>query len=165
MKQKTLVIATGAFLLPRSLSFAKPAKKTTQLFNGFIDSDEEGVVAFGGKLDIRPPYQRKKPAATAAARLGRFSFRSRWLPEPKSTILLASTKWSPIEQPRPSEVHVQEVHRRTAGSTDCITRAGHLAARTALCFGPVLAGGTAVPRTLEGFARYFFFAVLTNTKK
>lgn len=25
---------------------------------GFVDDDEEGVVAFDGKLDIRPPYQR-----------------------------------------------------------------------------------------------------------
>lgn len=30
-----------------------------QLCEGFIDSDEEGVRAFGGKLDIRPPYQRE----------------------------------------------------------------------------------------------------------
>ena len=30
-----------------------------QLFDGFIDSAEEGVRAFGGKLDIRPPYQRE----------------------------------------------------------------------------------------------------------
>lgn len=30
-----------------------------QLFEGFIDSAEEGVRAFGGRLDIRPPYQRE----------------------------------------------------------------------------------------------------------
>ena len=30
-----------------------------QLCEGFIDSAEEGVRAFGGKLDIRPPYQRE----------------------------------------------------------------------------------------------------------
>jgi len=30
-----------------------------QLCEGFIDSDEEGVRTFGGKLDIRPPYQRE----------------------------------------------------------------------------------------------------------
>src|SRR5215469_307846 len=30
-----------------------------ELTDGFVDSDEQGVVAFGGKLDIRPPYQRE----------------------------------------------------------------------------------------------------------
>ena len=34
-----------------------------ELTDGFLDSAEQGVVAYGGKLDIRPPYQRKKPAA------------------------------------------------------------------------------------------------------
>ena len=29
------------------------------LTNGFADNDEQGVVAYGGKLDIRPPYQRE----------------------------------------------------------------------------------------------------------
>jgi hypothetical protein len=29
------------------------------IFNGFLDSAEEGVVAFDGKLDIRPKYQRE----------------------------------------------------------------------------------------------------------
>ena len=29
------------------------------LFDGFVDNAEAGVVAFGGKLDIRPPYQRE----------------------------------------------------------------------------------------------------------
>lgn len=29
------------------------------IFNGFIDNDEEGVFAYGGKLNIRPPYQRE----------------------------------------------------------------------------------------------------------
>lgn len=27
--------------------------------NGFLDSAENGVVAYGGKLDVRPPYQRE----------------------------------------------------------------------------------------------------------
>ncbi|WP_415029982.1 DUF262 domain-containing protein [Campylobacter sp.] len=27
--------------------------------NGYKNDDEEGVVAFGGKLDIRPKYQRE----------------------------------------------------------------------------------------------------------
>lgn len=30
-----------------------------KLFNGFTDKAEDGVVAYGGKLDIRPPYQRE----------------------------------------------------------------------------------------------------------
>ena len=30
-----------------------------ELTDGFLDSAEQGVVAFGGKLDIRPPYQRE----------------------------------------------------------------------------------------------------------
>lgn len=33
--------------------------KIKDIFNGFKDSDEEGVVGFGGKLDIRPKYQRE----------------------------------------------------------------------------------------------------------
>jgi len=36
-------------------------KKITvrELTNGFEDNDENGVVGYGGKLDIRPPYQRE----------------------------------------------------------------------------------------------------------
>ena len=30
-----------------------------ELTDGFHDSAEQGVVAYGGKLDIRPPYQRE----------------------------------------------------------------------------------------------------------
>ena len=30
-----------------------------KLTDGFVDNDEQGVVAYGGKLDIRPPYQRE----------------------------------------------------------------------------------------------------------
>ena len=30
-----------------------------RLSEGFLDNDERGVVAFGGTLDIRPPYQRE----------------------------------------------------------------------------------------------------------
>lgn len=30
-----------------------------ELAKGFVDNDEEGVVGYGGKLDIRPPYQRE----------------------------------------------------------------------------------------------------------
>src|SRR5262245_65573148 len=30
-----------------------------KLTDGFADNDEQGVVAFGGKLNIRPPYQRE----------------------------------------------------------------------------------------------------------
>ena len=29
------------------------------IINGYKNDDEEGVVAFGGKLDIRPKYQRE----------------------------------------------------------------------------------------------------------
>src|SRR3954452_13703886 len=29
------------------------------LANGYQDNEELGVVAFGGKLDVRPPYQRE----------------------------------------------------------------------------------------------------------
>lgn len=30
-----------------------------ELVNGYEDNDEDGVVGYGGKLDIRPPYQRE----------------------------------------------------------------------------------------------------------
>ena len=30
-----------------------------ELSEGFQDNAENGVVGFGGKLDIRPPYQRE----------------------------------------------------------------------------------------------------------
>ncbi len=30
-----------------------------KLVEGFLDSAEQGVVAYDGKLDIRPPYQRE----------------------------------------------------------------------------------------------------------
>ncbi|MGZ8548293.1 MAG: HNH endonuclease, partial [Sulfuricurvum sp.] len=30
-----------------------------ELTNGYTDNEENGVVGFGGKLDIRPPYQRE----------------------------------------------------------------------------------------------------------
>ena len=30
-----------------------------ELTNGFQDNEENGVIGFGGKLDIRPPYQRE----------------------------------------------------------------------------------------------------------
>ncbi|MDQ3089807.1 MAG: DUF262 domain-containing protein [bacterium] len=33
--------------------------KVREVFNGYKDSDEEGVTAYGGKLDIRPKYQRE----------------------------------------------------------------------------------------------------------
>ena len=31
----------------------------SELANGYADNAEEGVIGFGGKLDIRPPYQRE----------------------------------------------------------------------------------------------------------
>ena len=33
--------------------------KCKDLALGYEDNEEEGVVAFGGKLDVRPPYQRE----------------------------------------------------------------------------------------------------------
>ena len=30
-----------------------------ELKNGYEDNAENGVIGFGGKLDIRPPYQRE----------------------------------------------------------------------------------------------------------
>ena len=33
--------------------------KVRDLFDGYVNSDEEGVKGFGGKLDIRPKYQRE----------------------------------------------------------------------------------------------------------
>ena len=33
--------------------------KAIEIFNGYSDNDEEGVVAYGGKLNIRPKYQRE----------------------------------------------------------------------------------------------------------
>ena len=30
-----------------------------ELAEGYVDNDEEGVLGYGGKLDIRPPYQRE----------------------------------------------------------------------------------------------------------
>lgn len=33
--------------------------KVRELVDGYVDNDEAGVVGFGGRLDIRPPYQRE----------------------------------------------------------------------------------------------------------
>ena len=33
--------------------------KIKDIFNGFEDNGEDGVFAYGGKLTIRPPYQRE----------------------------------------------------------------------------------------------------------
>ena len=33
--------------------------KVKDIFNGYIDKDDDGVFAYGGKLSIRPPYQRE----------------------------------------------------------------------------------------------------------
>lgn len=33
--------------------------KVKDLFNGYVDSGDDGVVGYGGNLDIRPPYQRE----------------------------------------------------------------------------------------------------------
>lgn len=29
------------------------------IYNGYVDNQEDGVVAYGGKLDVRPPFQRE----------------------------------------------------------------------------------------------------------
>ncbi len=34
-------------------------KKIREIYNGYLDSAENGVVAFGGKLNVRPPFQRE----------------------------------------------------------------------------------------------------------
>lgn len=39
--------------------------KVRDLFDGYVNSDEEGVKGFGGKLDIRPKYQREFVYAVA----------------------------------------------------------------------------------------------------
>ena len=33
--------------------------KVRDLFNGYHDNGDNGVVAYGGKLDVRPAYQRE----------------------------------------------------------------------------------------------------------
>ena len=33
--------------------------KISEVFDGYEDNDEDGVVAYGGKLNVRPPYQRE----------------------------------------------------------------------------------------------------------
>ena len=40
-----------------------------ELVEGYVNSEEEGVVAYGGRLDVRPKYQREfiyKPEQQAA---------------------------------------------------------------------------------------------------
>ena len=33
--------------------------KIRDVVNGYVDNQESGVVGYGGKLDIRPPFQRE----------------------------------------------------------------------------------------------------------
>jgi len=33
--------------------------KISELAEGYKDGQENGVVAYGGKLDVRPPFQRE----------------------------------------------------------------------------------------------------------
>ena len=33
--------------------------KVRDVVEGYVDNQEDGVVGYGGKLDIRPPYQRE----------------------------------------------------------------------------------------------------------
>lgn len=32
--------------------------KISDIYNGFVDDGEDGIFAYGGKLTVRPPYQR-----------------------------------------------------------------------------------------------------------
>ena len=41
------------------MEIAKIDVSIRDLVDGFVDNSENGVVAYGGKLDIRPPYQRE----------------------------------------------------------------------------------------------------------
>lgn len=34
-------------------------KTVREIYDGYLDSAENGVVAFGGKLNVRPPFQRE----------------------------------------------------------------------------------------------------------
>jgi len=36
--------------------------KVRDLFNGYQDNGDKGVVAYGGKLDVRPAYQSTSPS-------------------------------------------------------------------------------------------------------
>ena len=47
-----------------------------ELTEGYQDNDEFGVVGYGGKLDIRPPYQREffKQSANEWRRVGPAQF-------------------------------------------------------------------------------------------
>ena len=33
--------------------------KVCEVFDGYTDNGDDGVFAYGGKLEIRPPYQRE----------------------------------------------------------------------------------------------------------
>ena len=33
--------------------------KVRELTKGYEDNQEDGIIGYGGKLDIRPPYQRE----------------------------------------------------------------------------------------------------------
>ena len=33
--------------------------KVRDLVEGYVDNQEDGVRAYGGRLDVRPPYQRE----------------------------------------------------------------------------------------------------------
>lgn len=54
--------------------------KVIDLFQGYVDSGDDGVVAYNGILDIRPPYQRefvydlKKKRRSNSNDIKKFSF-------------------------------------------------------------------------------------------
>lgn len=42
-----------------SMKITQKLVKVKDIFDGFIDNDDDGVFAYNGKLSIRPPYQRE----------------------------------------------------------------------------------------------------------
>lgn len=45
--------------MPLTMSIELIQIKLRDLFDGYVNSDEDGVVGYGGRLDIRPKYQRE----------------------------------------------------------------------------------------------------------
>lgn len=45
--------------MPLTMSISLTQIKLRDLFDGYVNSDEDGVVGYHGRLDIRPKYQRE----------------------------------------------------------------------------------------------------------
>lgn len=45
--------------MPLTMSINLTQIKLRDLFDGYVNSDEDGVVGYHGRLDIRPKYQRE----------------------------------------------------------------------------------------------------------